>query len=328
MSRTSARGWLRNAALVLTTITLAMVGLLGASPSARAASAVSVSGIGSGPSEAFTLDAGFYRFDLSYSGNSESGEVPQFYAQVEGRGLVTWLLAWDYETDSTVTRIVEVPQRMKLWIVVKDAADDAPWSVDVSSVAEPTKEVTSLSVTGSGPDAAQPYRIKKGTYYVTYKYSNNTDAYGATDFYLGLNEPGNVWQDITHRHPTLSGSGSATVSIPKTGTYWFEVVYAGKNAAWTVTLAPFKTLTTATPKISGTAKVGKTLTAKPGTWTSGTTFTYEWYRGSSKISGATKSTYKLTSSSVGKKLKVKVTGKKAGYATVIKTSAATATVKK
>lgn len=63
------------------------------------------------PSEAFTLDAGFYRFDLSYSGNTEDGEVPQFYAQLEGRGLVNWLLAWDYETDSTVTRIVEVPSR-------------------------------------------------------------------------------------------------------------------------------------------------------------------------------------------------------------------------
>jgi hypothetical protein len=48
-------------------------------------------------------------------------------------------------------------------------------------------------------------------------------------------------------------------------------------------------LTTATPKIGGTAKAGKKLTAKAGTWGPGTVkLTYQWYRGSSKIKGATK----------------------------------------
>ncbi|MDF1489553.1 CAP domain-containing protein [Tessaracoccus caeni] len=87
-------------------------------------------------------------------------------------------------------------------------------------------------------------------------------------------------------------------------------------------------LKTATPKISGTAKVGKTLTIKRGTWTSGTKFSYQWYRDGKKIKGATKSSYKLTKSDAGKKITVKVKGTKSGYKSVTKTSAKTATVKK
>ncbi len=82
------------------------------------------------------------------------------------------------------------------------------------------------------------------------------------------------------------------------------------------------TLTAKTPKISGTAKVGKTLTAVTGTWApSGVTFTYQWYRGSARIDGATKATYKLTSASKGKSVSVRVTGTLEGYRDLAKKSA-------
>ncbi|MFT3970979.1 MAG: hypothetical protein QM695_12070 [Micropruina sp.] len=84
----------------------------------------------------------------------------------------------------------------------------------------------------------------------------------------------------------------------------------------------------ATPKISGTAKVGKTLTAKPGKWKpSGTKLSYQWYRNSTKITGATKSTYKLVKADKKNKMTVKVTGKKDGYANTTKTSGKTKKVK-
>jgi hypothetical protein len=50
------------------------------------------------------------------------------------------------------------------------------------------------------------------------------------------------------------------------------------------------------PVISGTTTLGSTLTTTDGTW-SGTptpTFTYQWYRGASPISGATSTTYVTT----------------------------------
>ena len=52
---------------------------------------------------------------------------------------------------------------------------------------------------------------------------------------------------------------------------------------------------TVAPVISGTAVVGQTLSSTTGTWigTPIPTYTYQWYRGISQISGATSSTYTL-----------------------------------
>ncbi|MFJ6679748.1 hypothetical protein ACIQLK_11610 [Microbacterium sp. NPDC091382] len=85
-------------------------------------------------------------------------------------------------------------------------------------------------------------------------------------------------------------------------------------------------LPSGTPSISGTATVGAALSAKTGTWAKGTTFSYQWYASGKKITGATKSTYKVGSSLVGKNITVTVTGKKAGHVTTSKASKATAKV--
>ncbi|MBK7820860.1 MAG: CHAP domain-containing protein [Tessaracoccus sp.] len=85
-------------------------------------------------------------------------------------------------------------------------------------------------------------------------------------------------------------------------------------------------LTAGTPTISGTAQVGKKLTAAPGTWDSGVSFAYQWLRDKKAIAGATKSSYTLTGADLGAKITVKVTGSKKGYLSAAKTSAATAKV--
>jgi hypothetical protein len=73
--------------------------------------------------------------------------------------------------------------------------------------------------------------------------------------------------------------------------------------------------------------VGKKLTAKAGSWKPAKVkLSYQWYRGGKKIAKATKSTYKLAKADKGKRITVKVTGKKSGYTTVTKTSKATAKV--
>lgn len=87
-----------------------------------------------------------------------------------------------------------------------------------------------------------------------------------------------------------------------------------------------KKLKSATPKITGTKKVTKKLTAKPGAWTSGTRFTYKWYANGKVIKKATGKTFTLRVAQAGKKISVKVTGKKVGYTTVSRTSAKTAKV--
>ncbi|HMQ66421.1 MAG TPA: CHAP domain-containing protein [Arachnia sp.] len=81
---------------------------------------------------------------------------------------------------------------------------------------------------------------------------------------------------------------------------------------------------TPTPRITGTAKVLKKLTAVPGAWApSGVTLSYQWRRDGAAIKGATKPTYTLTADDLGAKISVKVTGKKRGYTSVSKTSAST-----
>jgi hypothetical protein len=81
------------------------------------------------------------------------------------------------------------------------------------------------------------------------------------------------------------------------------------------------------PTITGTAKVGHTLSAKVGTWTpSSLTYRYQWLRDGAVITGARGSTYKLTSASKGHRISVRVTASRTGYTSVSKRSAATAKV--
>ena len=60
--------------------------------------------------------------------------------------------------------------------------------------------------------------------------------------------------------------------------------------------------------ISGSNKVGETLTASVSN-SNATEYSYQWRRGKDNISGATSSSYKLTSADVGKKISCKVTDK-------------------
>jgi hypothetical protein len=87
-------------------------------------------------------------------------------------------------------------------------------------------------------------------------------------------------------------------------------------------------LTTATPKVTGSAKVGKKLTAKPGKWgPAGVVLSYQWYADGQKIAKATKASYTIAASVKGDKIVVKVTGTLSGYTIVTKASKATGKVK-
>ena len=91
-------------------------------------------------------------------------------------------------------------------------------------------------------------------------------------------------------------------------------------AAITFTTAP-------QPAITGTAQVGSTLFAVTGTWApQPDSFTFKWWANGVAISGATGSAYTLVAADQGKKITLTVTANKAGYTSLAKSSAATATV--
>jgi uncharacterized protein YjbI with pentapeptide repeats len=75
------------------------------------------------------------------------------------------------------------------------------------------------------------------------------------------------------------------------------------------------------PTLSGTNKVGQTLTTTSGNWDTGVTLTYQWLRDGVAIAGANKNTLQLTTADNSKLITVEITATKAGYATVKKTSA-------
>jgi hypothetical protein len=89
-----------------------------------------------------------------------------------------------------------------------------------------------------------------------------------------------------------------------------------------------ETLTSAQPRVTGRAKVGRTLTAVPGAWGPGfVTFAYQWFRGLKAVKGATAATYRLKKKDRGKSLHVVVTGSEPGFVTVTRTSPSTKPVK-
>lgn len=80
---------------------------------------------------------------------------------------------------------------------------------------------------------------------------------------------------------------------------------------------------TATPRptISGTAVVGRTLSAAAGAWApAAVAIRYEWRRDGVAITGATASTYRVRSADAGRTITVTVTGSKSGYTAVSRTS--------
>ncbi|MBC7278895.1 M4 family metallopeptidase [Nocardioides sp.] len=87
-------------------------------------------------------------------------------------------------------------------------------------------------------------------------------------------------------------------------------------------------LTPVTPSIRGTRKVGYLLTALRGEWKpAGVTYSYQWLRNGKVIPGATGKTYRLKSIDRHDRIRVRVTGRKTGYYTKSRLSAATTVIR-
>ncbi|WP_017239424.1 hypothetical protein [Streptomyces sp. SS] len=71
---------------------------------------------------------------------------------------------------------------------------------------------------------------------------------------------------------------------------------------------------TSAPYVSGTVRVGRTLTVNKGVWTPAPgSYTYQWYANGRAISGATKSWFTLTKTQRGTRITVKVTAYRTGH---------------
>jgi hypothetical protein len=94
-----------------------------------------------------------------------------------------------------------------------------------------------------------------------------------------------------------------------------------------IQLPPNAFTTSPQPVVTGTLKVGQTLTATVAAWTpTPDTTTWQWFANGLSIFNATGTTYTLTTAEMGKRIQVVVTRSKAGYATSTMPSVATVPV--
>lgn len=130
-----------------------------------------------------------------------------------------------------------------------------------------------------------------------------------------------------------TASGTANPTSLAVGTFmtiewgdgsWFASATGGGSGGSTPSLPVPSSL--AVPTITGSAIVGQTLQASPGTWNGGpTSFAYQWYRGATAIAGATGTTYVVQTADIGSALSVFVTANNAA-GTASAQSVATANV--
>jgi hypothetical protein len=115
------------------------------------------------------------------------------------------------------------------------------------------------------------------------------------------------------------GVGSAAVSAVALETVTTERVSSTVpevGAVPVTALAKAAPVATVAPKVTGTAKVGKTLTVTPGTWdVDGVALTYQWLRAGKPVAGATGTSYDVLPADAGDKLDVVVSAAKANHVT-------------
>jgi hypothetical protein len=117
---------------------------------------------------------------------------------------------------------------------------------------------------------------------------------------------GTAWSAPTK----IDGSNVLTsVSCP-TSQFCMAVDGAGNAVTWRAVAAPANVTR---PAISGTARVGSTLTCSNGTWTSSpTSYRRQWYRNGTAISGATSITHPVVGADLQRRLTCAVTATNSG----------------
>ncbi|WP_426404053.1 hypothetical protein ACN9M0_21255 [Streptomyces sp. R-07] len=115
---------------------------------------------------------------------------------------------------------------------------------------------------------------------------------------------------------------TVTVTALRTGHLSGAYTTAGYIVA--AGLAPKATVA---PYLTGTVRVGRTLSLNRGTWTPApTSYAYQWYANGRAISGATRTTFTLTKAQRGLKITVRVTAYRTGHTAGVAWTRSTAAV--
>jgi hypothetical protein len=136
--------------------------------------------------------------------------------------------------------------------------------------------------------------------------------------------------------PVGAGTGPTYTVVAADVGHTIKVKVTGSKAGYTTGSGTYSNTLSATagpslvvvnaPSFGGTRRIGYTLTADPGTWTTSDgngaqdSFSYQWLRNGTAIAGATGQTYKVAALDSGRTLSVRVTAIKSGYPNAAATS--------
>jgi hypothetical protein len=213
-------------------------------------------------------------------------------------------------------------------------ASPAHASTTTSTVAKILKKINSVRANEGLPKFARNAFLDKFAAEVAHRVSigktgesalntKDREPDGASDLVglpLGVHGGSSTTARINYLIP-LYGSRSDYVNRIQTESYNYAAagfVIKGKQVFSVVILAEYDTppldlLVQGTPKISGRAAVGATLTAKTASKPSGSTYTYSWRYGTTVL--GTASTYVPTAADLGHKITVTTIASKDGYRT-------------
>ena len=248
----------------------------------------------------------------TYAFEGAIGSLDHIFASADAVGDVTGVDIWNINSVESIALEYSRYNYNALNLYAADAyrsSDHDPLVVgldltaDEAGTLEPvTPTVTGEARAGKTLTATAPAWSPEGVELSYQWLRNNVAIEGATG--------------LSYKLTTADSGRSLTIAV--TGTKSGFTTATVTSAA----IAVNKTLTaTPTPKISGTAKVGKSLKAIGGTWKpAGVKLKAQWYRNGVAIAGATKSGYTLTSKDKGKRIYVSVTGSLPGYTSVTKLS--------
>jgi hypothetical protein len=226
------------------------------------------------------------------------------------------------DTDGDLTSSVQVsgsvdtatPGDYQLTYTVTDAAGNVATATRTVTVTAGTFVAATPTITGQVA-VGSTVSAEPGTWTPT------------ADFSYQWLADGTAISGATAKTFTIPASlASKSVSVQVTGAASGYTSLTKTSAGYRVAKASFAKQ--AKPVIKGKAVRNKRLSVKVGTWSPTPAISYRWYANGKAIKGATSGSLKLTKSLVGKRITVKVTATKAGYATVTIGSSATSKVKR
>lgn len=262
------------------------------------------------PIEGTTLTA-------SSSGWLTAGTTVSYQWQYSADGTTNWTNITDAVLSSYVIKAVDATRYLrvsvvgnKLGYVSSSAVNSAATAVVTHAfTTKPTPTITGIAAVG------QTLTAVTGTWLPT------PDSFTYQWYYGGAIIPSATNSTLDVTNFVAGWAITVTVTAVKTG-----YPNTAMTSAATAVVGQLMTVTP-TPTISGTPAVGKTLTAVTGAWTpSSATFTYQWKRNGTDISGATGSTYSPVAADVGSYLTVTVVGSATNYTSTTVNSASTSAV--